>query len=418
MKNRYIIIIIFILSNSLASIAQDTIYFSNEYKNISEGHGMAVLYKLEGDSVRYRGVSKKIILPDLSDTSQIAFFMDYFTGWEPMPYDRVPSFLVRGYGDFNCDVYVDYNHNLDFSDDGEPLNLKNKEDSVHVFFSNKNNPNAFFVLGFKFANYINEDSRQLCENFFGKHSNGKGNKALGSDYWFRVNRYNSRITETIINKEKVLIGIHDYDCNALYNDKKDRVMIGDVTTGKIDSKLNRGGYEYKDTCIVKINGINYLVNDIEESGKYLVIQKTDLPLNRLVIGDKLPNFKFTLLNDSSAHLYDFMDSNKYTIIDVWGSWCAGCKMQIPHLVEIDSLYTDIVQIIALNYGDNSETIHSLIKENRVKYINGYVSKEIMEELMVDGYPYLLLVDKQKRIKLPQARLYEIKKEILNVEEGE
>jgi thiol-disulfide isomerase/thioredoxin len=411
-KSHFIIVIIIILSNSLTSIAQDTIYFSNEYKN-TKGTSMNVLYKLEGDSVRYRGVPKKIILPALSDTLEIAFFTDCFTGWDSMLYNKVPIFLVTGYNDFNCDVYVDYNQNLDFSDDGAALNLKSKEDSIRVFLPNKNNPGAFFVLEYKYANYINEDSRQLRENFYGKHSNGKGNKPLQSDYWFSIERHNSRITETLINKEKVLIGIYDWNCNALYNDNGDRVMIGDPTTGEIDYNVNRGAYKYEDTCLVKINGITYLVSDIEESGKYIVIQKTDLSLNQLVIGDKLPNFKFTLLNDSIAYLYDYIDSNKYTIIDVWGSWCAGCKMQMPHLVEFDSLYTDSVQIIALNYGDTRETIDSLMKENRVKYINGHVSKEILEKLMVDGYPYLLLVDKNKRIKLPQARLYEIEKEILN-----
>jgi len=413
-KNHFIILILVFLLNSLTSIAQDTIFFSNDYKNTNKiGTAIVALYKLEGDTVRYRGVPKKIILPELLDTSEIAFFTDYFTGWDPMPYNKTLTFLVTGYSDFNCDVYVDYNQNLDFSDDGAPLNLKSKEDSITVFLPNKNNPEAFFVLEFKFANYKNEEVRQLCENFYGKHSNGKGNKPLQSDYWFITVRNNSRITETLINDEKVLIGIHDYNCNALYNDALDRVMIGDPTTGKINYNLNRGAYKYKDTCLVKINGITYLVTDIEESGKYIVLQNADMPLNRLVIGDSIPNFRFKLLNDSIVHLYDYMDSNKYTIIDVWGSWCVGCKMQMPDLVEFDSLYADKVQIIALNYGDNKETIHSLIKENRVKYINGFVSKEILEKLMVDGYPYLLLIDKQKRIKLPQVRLFEIKKEILN-----
>lgn len=161
-----------------------------------------------------------------------------------------------------------------------------------------------------------------------------------------------------------------------------------------------------------INGKCYLVTDIEESGAYLVIQETDLELGRLVIGDTIPNFEFKLLNDSLVSLYDYIDTNKFTVIDVWGSWCKGCIMQIPRLQALDSAYTDTIQIIALNMGDNKEGIYSIINEHKITWVNGIVSNEILENLLVDGYPYLLLLDKQKRIVLPQTRISNIR-EVIN-----
>jgi thiol-disulfide isomerase/thioredoxin len=65
---------------------------------------------------------------------------------------------------------------------------------------------------------------------------------------------------------------------------------------------------------------------------------------------------------------------KIAIIDVWGTWCPPCRMEIPHFIELQTKYKDAgVEIVGLNLErakDDEEAvqlIQEFHKENKMNY---------------------------------------------------
>lgn len=405
-------LILFILFTlSISAHGQDTIFFKKDYSCVNQLDSYTIpLYKLNEDSIKYRGKPYKIIIPQHLDTSNLAFCFEYFTGWDSMKIPKSPAILVSGYKDFHPEIYTDANHNHDFTDDGEPYILNGQNDSVLISYSNYTNPNAQFNIRLKFVEFKSQETKDRVEEFYTKHRNGKGNILLNSKFWFSGMRHNSLITRDQLNGDSILIGILDYNCNGFFNDRRDRIMIGNFSLGFISDLKSKGCYVNEDTTIVKINSRFYKIEDIEETGDYIVLGQTNLRSDRLEVGDTIPNLDIQLVDGSNKRLHDVLSQNHFTLIDIWGTWCQGCIQQTEELLKLDSTY-NYLNIVALNSGDSKETLHKYIEKNDIKWINGYSSKEINSILLVDSYPYLLLLNQRKEVVLMQTRIDDVKKVI-------
>lgn len=387
----------------------DTIFFGPKYTNIDlKGHGVCVLYKYTGDTIYYRSQPYKINIPAKLDTSDIAFGYIYFTGWKNMTIDKISPVLVESYKDYHARIYVDKNQNMDFSDDGDPHQLNGKNDSIVISMVSSTNEKGLFKLMLNWIGYSSPESRKMTTDFFGDHPNGRKNTQLHSDYWLEDRRLNQRITKSVLNGDSVLIGIYDYDCNGLFNNTRDRVMIGDYATGTISDRKSQGAYSLGDTTIVKTKDSYFEITEIEETGSYLVIKPTDLRINKLIYGDTVPDLPVRLINDSVVSLHSLLKPGAYNLIDVWGTWCKGCLLQTPKLMELDSAYGQKLHIIALNFGNNKKQIQDYMAKNNIPWPNGYADDNIRSTFMVDGYPYLMLVGPGKRVIIMQASLKKIK----------
>ncbi|MDJ8954133.1 thioredoxin-like domain-containing protein, partial [Clostridium perfringens] len=86
---------------------------------------------------------------------------------------------------------------------------------------------------------------------------------------------------------------------------------------------------------------------------------------------------------------------------------SGCLKQTKGIKRLDSLYSSKLNIIALNFGDKEERINSYINEHDIPWLNGHSSPEINSKLLVDSYPFLVFIDKNKRVLILHAKLDEI-----------
>jgi len=60
----------------------------------------------------------------------------------------------------------------------------------------------------------------------------------------------------------------------------------------------------------------------------------------IIIGEKVPDFNLPLMNGNEANLYSLFGS-KYTVIDLWASWCAPCRKESREtLVPLYDKYSD------------------------------------------------------------------------------
>jgi thiol-disulfide isomerase/thioredoxin len=133
------------------------------------------------------------------------------------------------------------------------------------------------------------------------------------------------------------------------------------------------------------------------------------------------SFELPDLEGKPVKLADF--KGKVTIVDVWGTWCPPCKMEIPHFVALKDKYKDLA-IVGINYEHVAkdkvkDTIASFVKENKINYpcvIGDDKTQEKIPDL--EGFPTTLFLDREGKVRYkhvgyaPMAQLEEIVKTLL------
>jgi len=391
-------------------LAQDTITlrFNHSPQHIgrySRGSG-GDLYLLRSDSIfDYEG-AYQVILPEGIALRKAAFGFEHFTGLDSGAIERTAIVVLADYQAEKKTLYVDCNGNLDLTDDGDPLAF-GMGDTALVTFRNSRNDEGIFQLRYADAPYR---SPELIERALARlegHPLAEQNGIASPAHWLYTQRLNGRVTSATIGEDSILIGLMDWNCNGLYNDLgEDRVLVGNYRTGEISDRLSEGAYTVIPKMIIDLNGNYFEVIDIEETGKHISLAKTYLRPVRLQPGDVLPDFRIVSLAGDSTSLHAHMTGNDYYLLDVWGTWCVGCRVQLPRLKEMDEQYPQLT-VIGLNFGDEQERARAYISENAISWFNAQCDESIMEAILLDKFPYYVLLDAQRRIVKMNAELAEV-----------
>ena len=64
-------------------------------------------------------------------------------------------------------------------------------------------------------------------------------------------------------------------------------------------------------------------------------------------------------------------------------------------------------VIGLNFGDEQERARAYISENAISWFNAQCDESIMEAILLDKFPYYVLLDAQRRIVKMNAELGEV-----------
>jgi len=225
---------------------------------------------------------------------------------------------------------------------------------------------------------------------------------------------NNKITRTYINGKPLLIGLHDYDCNGLYNNKdEDRIMIGDYTSGKIGPDYFEGGLIFNDTVQLYLNGLIYEVLNIEQTGKYIQLVKSNKPYNKpLWIGDVMPDFTVYDKQAKKISLHKLMEKDKYIVLDFWTTYCKGCIDAADFIHTFKESHTNKVQIIGVNCNFYKKEIQNIPYFEKMNWLHVFASDELINAFNVSCYPFYLLIDKKGTIVLMGNSFTEIKEYIL------
>ena len=136
-----------------------------------------------------------------------------------------------------------------------------------------------------------------------------------------------------------------------------------------------------------------------------------LILNKALIKDKtyspefknekttyLPNFSLPQLYSSdTVQLTKIIQNNKFSLVNVWASWCLPCREENDLLKRLSSINS--LQIIGINYKDR--------KKNSLKFLSDYgnpfkynlVDKDGTASINIGAYgvPETFLVNKNRKI---------------------
>lgn len=116
-------------------------------------------------------------------------------------------------------------------------------------------------------------------------------------------------------------------------------------------------------------------------------------------GNTMPSFSFVSLRDSTVTLTDEMLKGKPYIMDFWGTWCAPCIEEIPHLEKAADLYNEEgLEILSVAMMDNQVAIEQFWeKRHPMPWLHTLVISEddsrIREAFEITSFPRPVLVDK-------------------------
>lgn len=123
------------------------------------------------------------------------------------------------------------------------------------------------------------------------------------------------------------------------------------------------------------------------------------------------DFDFALsdMDDKIVSRKDF--AGKVLIVDIWGTWCQPCLMEIPHLVELHRKYrADGLEIVGINYekditkgfprAEVAKTILRFAREHKISYPCVFGDDKTRSQVPeFQGYPTTIFLDRKGRVRL-------------------
>ncbi|GEM_PF-4850455 len=124
--------------------------------------------------------------------------------------------------------------------------------------------------------------------------------------------------------------------------------------------------------------------------------ETELKGLSVTKGSMAPDFKLTALDGKKISLDDF--KGKYVFIDFWGTWCAPCKAEIPHIIKLrNEIPKEDLVILGVACRDQEDNVKKYIEENGLNYLNAMANINIEAEYGVSSYPSTFLLNPEGKI---------------------
>jgi len=119
---------------------------------------------------------------------------------------------------------------------------------------------------------------------------------------------------------------------------------------------------------------------------------------------------FSLMDASAFNVANY--KGQVLLLDFWATWCGPCKMEIPHLIELQKQYGDQgLRVIGITLDDNPDRdVPKYAAEVGMNYPNVRGNDKLKAEYGVVGIPTLVLYDREGNKVMSRAG-YTEKKEL-------
>lgn len=226
---------------------------------------------------------------------------------------------------------------------------------------------------------------------------------LPAQYWWIGKRQATRSTKSEINGDSCQVALYDANFDGRYDGKGiDQVWIGDLG---LEPHFTRAGgaATLGSDPLIRVGKSVYQVDSISPSGDWLRLMPADQPYPYLYPGDEIGNVALHHLYEGTDSLRDLLHPQKFTLLNVWASWCKGCAAQRPYLLEIIDQHAEKLQVIGL-VEDTPPLAQAYAKKHKLPWDNWMLSPEMKEALMVSHYPYYTLISPRGEIMLMDVNL--------------
>ena len=102
---------------------------------------------------------------------------------------------------------------------------------------------------------------------------------------------------------------------------------------------------------------------------------------------------FALMDASAFNVNDY--KGRVLVLDFWATWCGPCKMEIPHLIELQEKYRDEgLTIIGITLDENPDKdVPPYAAEVGMNYVNVRGTDAMKSEYGVIGLPTIVVYDR-------------------------
>lgn len=232
-------------------------------------------------------------------------------------------------------------------------------------------------------------------------------------------RYRRNTCYSAILNENLVVGVEDTNINGFIGDDDDQLFLLDVNKGILSMQSENNYKKLDQIKYIKVDSNYYTLqyNGKSQVIKLILTNQDSLEReNTLYFQNSIESF-LTFKNIegkdiSFDSLIRKMDTH-FLLVDFWGIWCRGCVAQIPKLKELSNNDSMNITMLSLNELDNVEEILSFNKKMNVSWEQGFSSEKLKKYFGVSGFPYYILISKDKTILLKTNRIKKIKQFVLN-----
>ena len=130
---------------------------------------------------------------------------------------------------------------------------------------------------------------------------------------------------------------------------------------------------------------------------FLSLNKSSNYNTESLVGNKLGEIELASFEDDSIFTNDDFKKNSFTLINFWASWCAPCRVEHPHLMELSK--ENNIKILGVNFKDKKINALKFLKDLGDPY--EYLTKDSNGKQSVNfgiyGIPESILIDNKLTI---------------------
>lgn len=139
---------------------------------------------------------------------------------------------------------------------------------------------------------------------------------------------------------------------------------------------------------------------------HLSIQEKKLALTKLFKTDQQD--RITIADKDHQGLSAILSDNSYTLLDFTGSWCKPCQVILPKLQLLYDIYYTKIKFISIAVENDLETARNYHEKTGIKWKMVYENLNcndvecLKNKLNVNGFPTLILIDRNRKIVFHEA----------------
>jgi thiol-disulfide isomerase/thioredoxin len=121
-----------------------------------------------------------------------------------------------------------------------------------------------------------------------------------------------------------------------------------------------------------------------------------------LLATNLLQTEFKLIGGKSAKIEDY--KGKVLLINLWATWCGPCRMEMPHLVELQTKHKENgLQIVGLDVDPETETeMKSFAERMNLNYELGWMDSDLRQGLSriypLGSIPMSFLISRDGRVR--------------------
>ena len=115
-------------------------------------------------------------------------------------------------------------------------------------------------------------------------------------------------------------------------------------------------------------------------------------------GSKAHGFKYLDINGKEVSLDDF--KGRYVYIDIWATWCAPCREELPHLQTLEEAFQGTnICFVSISTDQDKAKWEQTVKDEKMGGIQLHTGgdEEFLNAFRVKGIPRFILINPEGRI---------------------